>query len=143
MLIGQYLSKITTGNRIAIPAKFRNELQGFLYITQGYEGCLVLVDEDGFAKLTEGIADKPFIRGDVRETTRFLLGSAYELEVDEQGRFVLPTALREFAEIKEEVVFLGLKNWIEVWDKEKWTAHKSNLEEKGAEIAERLAKIEA
>lgn len=142
MLIGQYLSKITSGARVAIPAKFRNKLRGFLYVTQGYEGCLILVDEDGFAKLTEGVADKPFIRGDVRETTRFLLGNAYEVEVDEQGRFVLPAVLRDYAEMKEEVIFLGLKNWIEIWDKEKWLAHKKNLEEKGAEIADRLAKME-
>ena len=142
MLIGQFISKITSGNRIAIPAKFRQELRGFLYITQGYEGCLVLVDEEGFAKLTAGVADKPFIRGDVRETTRFLLGNAYEVEVDEQGRFVLPAILRNYAEVKEEAVFLGLKNWIEIWDKEKWNSHKENLQEKGAEIAERLAMVE-
>ncbi|MBM4402163.1 MAG: division/cell wall cluster transcriptional repressor MraZ [Candidatus Cloacimonetes bacterium] len=142
MLIGQFTQKITSGNRVAIPAKFRNELRGFLYVTQGYEGCLVLVDEEGFTKLTAGVADKPFIRGDVRETTRFLLGNAYELEVDEQGRFVLPKNLHEYAEMKEEVIFLGLKNWIEIWDKEKWKAHKKNLEEKGAEIAERLSNIE-
>lgn len=141
MLIGEFSQKITAGNRMAIPAKFRNELRGFLYITQGYEGCLVLVDEERFTNLTQGVADAPFIRGDVRETTRFLLGNAYQVETDEQGRFVLPTSLREYAAISDEVVFLGLKNWIEVWDKKRWIAHKKELEEKGAEIAERLIQI--
>lgn len=138
MLIGEFTQKITSGNRVAIPAKLRNQLRGFLYLTQGYEGSLILVDEERFNNLTQGVADEPFIRGDVRETTRFLLGSAYEIEVDEQGRFVLPNTLREYAQIKDEAIFLGLKNWIELWDKEKWAKHKKELEQKGAEIAERL-----
>lgn len=138
MLIGEFTSRVTNGNRVAIPVKFRKDLRRFLYLTQGYEGCLVLVDEERFNNLTQGVAEKPFIRGDVRETTRFLLGSAYEIEPDEQGRFVLPGALRDYAGIKNEVIFLGLKNWIEVWDKEKWAKHKKELEQKGAEIAERL-----
>lgn len=138
MLIGEFAQKITSGSRVAIPAKLRSQLRGFLYLTQGYEGCLVLVDEERFNNLTQGVADKPFIRGDVRETTRFLLGNAYEIEVDEQGRFVLPNTLREYAQIKDETIFLGLKNWIEIWDKEKWLLHKKELEQKGAKIAERL-----
>lgn len=143
MLIGEFTTKITSGNRITIPKKFRSEFGDFLILTQGYEGCLVLVNETHFKKLTEGVADKPFIAGDVRETTRFLLGGAHEIELDEQGRFVLPSNLHDYAQISESgVVFLGLINWVEIWSKDRWEEHKEKLKEKSSEIAERLAKME-
>lgn len=143
MLIGEFTTKFTSGNRIALPKKFRSELGDFLIVTQGYEGCLVLVDKARFQKLTEGVANKPFIAGDVRETTRFLLGGAHEIELDPQGRFVLPNHLSQHAKIKDdEVVFLGLINWVEIWSKGRWDEHKEKLEQKSAEIAERLARME-
>lgn len=142
MLIGEFSTKLTEGQRLALPKKFRQELGDFLIVTRGYEGCLVIVNKKQFEKLTEGIAAKPFIKGDVRETTRFLLSGAHEIELDEQGRFVIPQSLREEVGIDSEVVFLGLLNWLEAWDHDRWQEHKAKLAEKSTEIAERLACLE-
>lgn len=141
MLIGEYQTKLTEGQRLAIPKKFREDLGASLLLTRGYEGCLVLVNKKQFEKLTEGIANKPFIQGDVRETTRFLLSGAHEIDLDEQGRFVLPPSLRQEVGIVNEVVFLGLLNWVEVWDNNLWQEHKAKLAKKSTEIADRLASL--
>ena len=142
MLIGEFQSKLTEGQRLAIPKKFRGELGDSLIITRGYEGNLVVVNKGQFEKLAEGLADKPFIQGDISETTRFLLSDAAEVDLDEQGRFVLPISLREEASIKNDVVFLGLLRWVEIWSQEKWLTHKSALKEKTVEITKRLAHLE-
>lgn len=142
MLVGEYQTKLTEGQRLTIPKKFREGLGASLLLTRGYEGCLVLVNKKQFEKLTVGVADKPFIQGDVRETTRFLLSGAHEIDLDEQGRFVLPASLRQEVGITNEVVFLGLLNWVEVWDHNLWQEHKVSLAKKSTEIADRLAHLE-
>src|SRR3989344_798316 len=104
MIIGEFRNKLASGNRLAFPKKFREEMGNKLIITQGYEGCLVIVDEKGWESLINDAARGPFVSQSVRDTTRFLLGSACEIELDEQGRFVLPSNLTAYSKITEEVV---------------------------------------
>ena len=74
----------------------------------------------------------------IRDTTRFLVGSAHEIDLDKQGRFVLPQSLKSFSKVNDEVVFLGLMRWIEIWDKNKWLNQKQMIGENSSEIANRL-----
>jgi MraZ protein len=138
MLIGEFESKVTDKNRVAIPKKFREELGAKLVVMQGYEGCMILVDEEKFLALTKDITNGKFINDAVRDTTRFLIGSAHEIGLDKQGRFILPQSLKSFSQIEDEVVFLGLLNWIEVWDKNKWLQRKNVISSNSSEIAQRL-----
>src|SRR3990172_9991153 len=123
MLIGQHRSKVGAKGRAAFPKKFREELGSKLVITQGYEGSLIVVSEEGWKALLEGTEDKPFIIGSARDTQRFLLGGATLVELDEQGRFILPDYLREYGEIGEEVIFLGLYRYVEIWDSKRWVEY--------------------
>lgn len=142
MLIGQYHSKVSVKGRIAFPKKFRDVLGDKLVVTMGYEGSLIIVSEDGWKALIEGTEDKPFLFGSARDTNRFLLGSASEVELDEQGRFVIPSYLRDYAKINQELVFLGLNKYVEVWDKQRWLEHQKYLGEHIGEIAEKLGEID-
>jgi MraZ protein len=138
MLIGEYDSKVTDKNRIAMPKKFRDELGEKLIIMQGYEGCIILVDENRFLALTKDITTGKFINDAVRDTTRFLVGSAHEVTPDKQGRFVLPQSLKSFSGVTDEVIFLGLLNWVEIWDKNKWNERKQSITINASEISNRL-----
>jgi len=89
------------------------------------------------------VAEGPFVSRAVRDTTRFLLGSAFEIELDDQGRFVLPEALRTYAEIEKEAVFAGLGRWVEIWDGGRWVERQKYLDKRGSALAERLAKANA
>lgn len=141
MFIGEYNTSFTQGKRIAIPGKLRKKLTGDVIIaTSGYEKNIVLVTSEHFETLLEGIQDVPFISADKREATRFLLGSAHELTIDSQGRVVLPESLIEHAGITgNDVVFIGLGSWIEVWDEAEWKNYRSNMAHQSVEIANRLA----
>jgi MraZ protein len=138
MLIGEFETKVTDKSRVALPKKFRQELGSKLIVMQGYEGCMILVDEERFTALTKDITNGQLTSNAIRDTTRFLVGSAHEIELDKQGRFVLPQSLKSFSKINEEVVFLGLMRWIEIWDKDKWLKQKSQIGENSSEIAMRL-----
>ncbi len=138
MLLGQYEGKLGAKSRIAFPSRFRKILGDKLIITLGYENSLIVVSEQNWKALLEGTEGKPFIQSETRETQRFLLGGAVPIELDSKGRFIIPVFLREFAEIKDEVVFLGLSRYIEIWDKGKWLIYRKNLEKKIDRISQRL-----
>lgn len=143
MLIGQYHAKISPKGRIAFPKRFREELGDNLVLTVGYENSLMVVSAKDWQSLVEATENKPFILGSARNTNRFLLGEASEVVLDEQGRFVLPAYLREFAKIGEEMVFLGLNKYVEAWDKKVWEEYQKYLNEHISEIADKLTQTNA
>lgn len=142
MLLGQYEGKVDIKGRITIPGKLREEIGDKLIITLGYENSLIIVAEDSWKTLLSGTEGRPFIESDTRETQRFLLGGASGIELDNKGRFIIPSYLREFGKIEEEVIFLGLNSYVELWDKGRWLKYRANLENKIERISERLAKKE-
>jgi MraZ protein len=82
-----------------------------------------------------------FINRSIRDTSRFLVGSAVEVKTDSQGRFVVPAALYEHAQLEEDVVFIGLVNWIEIWSRKNWDERVAFLEKNSDRIAQELTKM--
>ncbi|OGM05266.1 hypothetical protein A2715_05240 [Candidatus Woesebacteria bacterium RIFCSPHIGHO2_01_FULL_39_32] len=141
MLIGQYSSKLTEGSRISIPKKFREELGEGMIISKWYEGSLVLVSKlywEGLVKRLTG--ETRIITSPVRDIDRFIYGSAFEVDLDSQGRFVLPESLRAYANIVSEISFIGLGDRIEIWGAEKWLELERGAEEKSSLAIEKIAK---
>ncbi len=143
MLIGQYDGKIDIKGRTAFPKKFREILGDKLIVTFGYENSLIVVSEKNWNSLLEGTEGRPFIESATRETQRFLLGGASNVELDNKGRFVLPNYLREFGKIQAEVVFVGLSRYVEIWDKESWSQYQKYLEKNIDTISKRLVSKDA
>jgi len=141
MLIGEYKSKIGEKKRVSLPKKFREELGDNLILTRGYEDALIIVNERLWKKIAMEVINGSFINKDIRDTSRFLVGSAKEISTDEQGRFVIPESLFEHANLDKEIVFIGLVNWVEVWDKEKWDERVEYLKTHGEEIAQEISKM--
>ncbi len=127
---------------MALPKSFREEIGNKIIVTRGYEGCLIVVSPSQWEKITDDAASGPFVSESVRDTSRFLLGGAAEVSLDEQGRFVVPQSLREYAKIDEEVCFLGLGRWVEIWDKGSWDGRRDYLSKEAGSIAEKLANME-
>lgn len=139
MLIGNYQVRVSPKGRTALPKKFRDELGEEIIITQGYENSLVVVSTKSWKDFLAGSSDLPFIVAPARETDRFLLGNAFEIKTDNQGRFVIPPPLRKYAGIGGEVVFVGVGNRVEIWDVGHWQEYHTYLNEHSQEIAEKLS----
>lgn len=138
MLIGQYIVTVGEKSRIAFPKRFRQELGHQLIITRGFEKSLIILSEKNWKSLLEGTEELSLLKSGARDTQRFLLGSASFLELDAQGRFVLPEYLRSFGEIRDEVVFVGLSKRVEMWDRGRWETYQKEKEENISQIAEKL-----
>lgn len=138
MLLGQFNSKVGEKGRVAFPKRFRETMGDTIIITYGFENSLMVVSEANWRSLLEGTEDKPFLLSSARDTQRFLLGGATVVELDAQGRFVVPEYLREFAEIKDELVFIGISRYVEIWDKKKWEKQREKIKDNISEVAEKL-----
>ena len=141
MIIGEYKSKVGDKKRVSLPKKFRDELGEEIILTRGYEDTLILVNKGMWEKIAKEVIGGSFINKNIRDTSRFLIGGATQLSIDMQGRFIIPDSLFEHAGLKDEIVFIGLINWIEVWDKEKWDKRVEYLKQHGDEIAQEINKM--
>jgi len=141
MLVGTFQAILSAKRRTAIPKKFLKELGDRLILAKWYEDCLALVGEDYWLallkRLTGGEARVP--TEPVRDTERFILGSAYELEADGQGRVVIPQELVVYANLSEKLVFIGLGDRIEIWDEQAWREKEKAVATHAVELVEKLA----
>jgi MraZ protein len=138
MFIGQYNHNIDEKGRLQIPAKFRSVLTEGAIVTRGLDGCLFIYTKSQWQSLIERLSDLPLSQKDARQFSRLMLAGAMEIELDKQGRVVLPAYLRDFAKLKTNVVVAGLFNRIEVWDNKVWAEQQADVESHSDEIAEKL-----
>ncbi|MFA6547687.1 MAG: division/cell wall cluster transcriptional repressor MraZ [Candidatus Magasanikbacteria bacterium] len=141
MFIGEYAHNLDDKGRLAIPVKFRRDLSKGAVVTRGLDNCLFLYTKTEWEKLAEKLATLPFSQSNSRAFSRLMLAGAMEVEIDKQGRVVLPEYLREFAGLKKNVVLAGLYNRAEIWDEAKWKAYKTTTETNSNEIAEKMAEL--
>jgi MraZ protein len=141
MLLGTYQVKASTGRRVFIPAPLRSELGEKYILAKWYEECLVLVAEESWNALYKRlVGDTKIIVSPIRETERFILGSAYNTVPDDQGRIVIPEVLTNYAKLSEAISFIGLGDRVEIWSSELWEEKQKTLTKEATEIIENLAK---
>ena len=116
MLMGQYEHSIDPKNRINFPAKFREQLGENFILTVGLDECIAVYSAEEWDKLEQKINQLPMSRG--RSVKRYFFSNAVTVEPDKQGRFLIPTELRQYAGIRQEVTFIGQGGHAEIWDSE-------------------------
>ena len=120
MFMGEYNHTIDAKGRLIIPAKFREVLGDEFVVTKGMDGCLFVFDNSEWQVFAEKLRSLPMIDKEVRQFTRFFLAGAASVEVDKQGRILLPSVLRDFAGITKDTVLIGVGSRIEIWSKDRW-----------------------
>jgi len=141
MFIGEYTHNLDSKGRVAIPAKFRQKLTGGAIITRGLDHCLFVFTNKDWEILAQKLIALPLAQANSRAFVRLMLAGAVDVELDKQGRILIPDYLREYAGLKKQVVVAGLYNRIEVWDSESWKQYKTKTESASEEIAEKLGEL--
>lgn len=139
MFMGEYNHTIDTKNRLIIPSKFREALGDEFVVTKGLDGCLFVYDNDAWAEFEEKLKGLPLTNKEARTFVRFFLAGAANVEVDKQGRILIPSVLKEFAGINKDVVLVGVASRIEIWSRERWEDVSSY--EDMEDIAEHMAEL--
>ncbi|MBC2580659.1 division/cell wall cluster transcriptional repressor MraZ [Clostridium sp. DJ247] len=126
MFIGEYEHALDSKNRIIVPSKFREELGNKFILTKGLDGCLYCYTLNEWEVLEQKLKKLPLTNKNARAFVRFFFSGANEIEMDKQGRTVIPQSLLEYGDIKKEIVSIGVSNRIEIWSKEKWEEYNSS-----------------
>ena len=141
MFLGEFQHTVDQKGRLAIPAKFREELADGAVVTRGLDKCLVIYPRSEWASLAERVSRLPQTQPNVRTLSRLLFSGAVDLSLDSQGRTILPQYLRKYAGIAANVAVIGLYQRIEVWGLDEWNAVKATTEAAGGSLAEQLADL--
>ncbi len=120
LFMSEYNHTIDPKGRLIIPSKFRDKLGDVFVVSKGMDGCLFVYANDDWDEFQKKLTSLPLINKDARKFARFFLAGAAEVEVDKQGRILLPATLREFAGLTKDVVLVGVGSRIEIWSKENW-----------------------
>lgn len=120
MFLGQYVHNIDGKGRVIVPARFREELEGAFYLTQGFDQNLRLLPEDAFQEIYQRVTSMKTTDPVARQLRRLLFSSAQKVEVDSNGRILIPAFLRDFAQLESEVVIVGVGEAVEIWSPTAW-----------------------
>lgn len=139
MLYGGYDHNIDKKGRIAIPSKLRDEFGESFMICRGIYGkrCVCVYPTEQWEKLVQKIGELPAAKSSV--VKRFLYDGAFNVEFDTQGRILIPSALREYANLETEAHIIGVDTNLEIWNTELWAAENAEYTpESIASIVEEL-----
>ena len=109
-----------------------------IYVTRGLDKCLFLFTEDEWKSQEAKFRSISFTKSEARKFNRLYFSGATQLECDKQGRILIPVYLKRHAEIKQDVVIIGVSDRIEIWAKEKWEKFFSSNQGSFETLAERL-----
>ena len=123
MFMGEYQHSLDDKSRITIPAKFREGLGSSFVMTRGLDACLFVYPRDDWNIMEQKLRSMPLSRSDARQFIRFFFSGAAELDLDKQGRVLIPATLRDYAGITQDCVVIGVGARVEIWDAVKWKSY--------------------
>jgi len=145
MFYGEFVHSIDRKGRLILPAKFRevakNQFVEKFFVTRGLDKCLFMFSEEEWRSQENKFKTMSFTKQQSRTFNRLLFSGAVEVSSDKQGRILVPQYLKDFAQIKKDVMVVGVSNRIEIWAKDKWQDFYANSRQSFEEIAEKLMDV--
>lgn len=125
-LTGTYDRNLDEKFRLAVPKRFREQFTdaeeelASLFVAPGTERSLALYSPDAFDQLAQRLSQRSSNRADVRNYLRLFYARAENVSLDSQGRIRIPERLVELAQLRHDVVLIGVQDHAEIWDRGLW-----------------------
>jgi MraZ protein len=127
---GEYRHAVDEKGRLAVPARFRTQLEGGCVVARWLDTCLAIFPMAAWEVLAAKVSALPMTDPNARLLQRRLFAGAYETEIDKQGRVLVPQPLRAFAELQAEAMVVGLgRDHVEIWSPARWEEYSEGLED--------------
>ena len=120
MFLGKHSSKLDKYNRLSIPSRYREELSNRIYITQGFDRNLLVLTKVAFQEIYRRVVALNIADPLTRILLRLILGTAQEVHIDKNGCLPIPEDLKEFANLRGNVLFVGQGEYFEIWSADLW-----------------------
>ena len=127
MFTGEYRHSVDDKGRIAVPAKFRVQLGAGAVVSRWLDACLAIHTQQGWDALAAKVAALPITDQNARRFQRLIFAGAAEVELDRQGRILLPAYLREHIDLGNEAVVVGSRDHAEIWVPATWATYAEGL----------------
>jgi len=126
MFVGTYQPNLIGKGRIALPKKIRHELVGErVILTIGLEKCIFGFSEGGWEEIIKPELSRPlFSDEEGRDLRRKMCSEAMVINLDSQGRFIIPEKMMEYAGIRDELTIIGAGDHFEIWDSKRWESYR-------------------
>jgi MraZ protein len=129
LFLGEYDHGIDDRGRVTLPRKVRQELEEReVVLSRGFDACIFGFDRGSWEKEAGKHLETPVTEEKGRELRRYLFSGAQKADIDKLGRILLPTHLKEYADIKGDVKIIGAGDHFEIWDSAKWSQYAGRLE---------------
>ncbi|WP_296242367.1 division/cell wall cluster transcriptional repressor MraZ [uncultured Faecalicoccus sp.] len=138
MFMGEYAHNIDRKGRLIMPAKFREDLGEHVVVNRGLDGCLYVYTSSQWEAVYKKLSTLPSTNKDARMFQRMMLSKAAEVDLDSQGRILIPRTLIDLAGLEKECLIVGMANHLEIWSKERWTQLEEEQSGSFEEAAEAL-----
>jgi MraZ protein len=117
-LLGTHSYALDPKGRVSLPGKFRDAFAQGVWLTIGQDGCLFAFPRAEWERRSEEVAASPLSDASGRAYARLFFGASDEAKLDGQGRLTVPQRLRDRVGIRKDVVVLGVRDRIEIWDRD-------------------------
>jgi MraZ protein len=124
---GEYRHSVDGKGRVAVPARFRTQLVGGAFVARWIDECLGIFPREAWDAFAAKVAALPVTNASARTFSRFIFSGAFEVELDGQGRVVVPQGLREWAGLGTEAVVVGSRDHIELWEPDRWARYSAAM----------------
>jgi MraZ protein len=141
MFLGRFEHTLDDKGRLTIPAKYRNTLATGVVITRGLDGCLWVIPSSEWDVIAGKIRSLSVLKKDARSFVRLFFAEATDCVPDKQGRVLIPSYLREFASLLDEVIVAGSYNRLELWNPDDYMQENSRLQKDAEALAEQLSEL--
>lgn len=127
VFFGEYTVSFTAPGRLVLPKKLRELLKGSVFVlSRGFDQCLAGYDKQDWEKRAGDLLTVSLLEREHIEKRRSLFSSASYIEIDDQGRFVVPKNLLGSAGISDKAIIVGVGDHFEIWDVRKWETYMSS-----------------
>ena len=125
MFQGSHFISVDPKGRLTIPTRVREELAGLcggrvVMTANSEDRCLLLYTEPDWQPIMKQISALPDFDPRCKRIKRMKIGNSHPLELDGNGRLLVPPTLRDYAEVDKKVVLVGQTNKFEIWSEERW-----------------------
>ena len=125
-LLGTHSYQLDPKGRVSLPARFREAFADGAWLTIGQDGCLFAFPRGEWERRSDEVAAFPLSDTAGRAYARLFFGSSDEAKLDGQGRITIPQRLREIVGIRKDVVVLGVRDRMEIWDRDGYERYRAS-----------------
>jgi MraZ protein len=122
-LLGEHHYQLDPKGRISLPAKFREAFKAGVHLTLGQEGCVYAFPREEWEQERSRVREVALSDRSTRGYSRVFFGNAEHVDLDAQGRLVIPRRLRDKVRLSRDVAVIGVADRLEIWAEEEWARY--------------------